>query len=207
MEDAMRTVSGLFETYIKATEAVHALRDAGIKTADISLVANNADGLYPGDQNPVEKDSAAGAEVGAMLGGAGGLLAGLGVLAIPGLGPVIAGGWLFATVIGAVAGASLGAATGGLIGVLADAGVPKSDAHVYAEGVRRGGALVTARVTEAQADKAIEILAGKGAADVAGLRESYEREGWQAFNEDGPLPTEDELRDYRDRFPPVPPVI
>jgi hypothetical protein len=203
----MRTVSGLFETYVKATEAMHALRDAGIKTADISLIANNADGLYPGDESPVGKDTTAGAEVGALLGGAGGLLAGLGVLAIPGLGPVVAGGWLFATVIGAVAGASLGAATGGLIGLLADAGVPKSDAHVYAEGVRRGGALVTARVTEAQADTATAILASKGAADVAGLRQSYEREGWQEFDEEAPTPTLDELRDYRDRFPPVPPII
>lgn len=203
----MRTVSGLFETYAKATEAVRALRDAGIKGADISLIANNADGLYPGDESAVGKDTATGAEVGALLGGAGGLLAGLGMLAVPGLGPVVAGGWLFTTLMGAVAGAGLGAATGGLIGLLTDAGIPKSDAHVYAEGVRRGGALVTARVTEAQADIATAVLASTGAADVEGLRASYDREGWEGFSEAAPELTAEAVRSYRERYPLVPPVI
>jgi len=203
----MRTVSGLFETYVKAAEAVHALRDAGIGKADISLIANKAEDLYPGDPDPVVKDTTAGAEVGALLGGAGGLLAGLGIVAIPGLGPVVAGGWLVATLVGAVAGAGLGAATGGLIGLLTDAGIPKSDAHVYAEGVRRGGALVTARVTEAEADTATAILAKKGAADLPELRRSYEREGWSEFDEAAPELTTEQARDYRNRYPFVPPVI
>jgi hypothetical protein len=79
-----------------------------------------------------------GAGVGTAVGGAAGLLAGLGLLAIPGVGPVVAAGWLVATAVGAVA----GAATGGLIGGLTGAGVSEDDAHVYAEGVRRGGSLV-----------------------------------------------------------------
>ncbi|HHY49376.1 MAG TPA: hypothetical protein GYA10_06475 [Alphaproteobacteria bacterium] len=203
----MQTISGLFETYAQARAAVRALEAAGIKTADISLIANSPDDITP-DESPVGKDAAAGAEVGAILGGAGGLLAGIGVLAIPGLGPVLAGGWLVAAVMGAAAGAGLGAATGGLIGLLTDAGIPKSDAHVYAEGVRRGGALVTVRASDAQADAARDILDRHGAAAPKGLREKYEAEGW-AGGGDGPDPAEvdaEEERD-RDRYPLVPPVI
>jgi hypothetical protein len=64
--------------------------------------------------------------------------------AIPGLGPVVAAGWLTATAVGAAA----GAATGGIVGALTEAGVSKDDASLYAEGVRRGGTLVSARVPE-----------------------------------------------------------
>src|SRR6185437_13482826 len=86
-----------------------------------------------------------GATTGAVLGGGAGLLAGLGMLAIPGVGPVVAAGWLVATLAGAGAGAAVGAAAGGLVGSLTAAGVPEREAHVYAEGVRRGSSLVTVR--------------------------------------------------------------
>ena len=76
------------------------------------------------------------------MGGTAGLPAGLGLLAIPGLGPVVAAGWLAATAVGAAA----GAATGGIVGALTEAGVSEEEAHSYAEGVRRGGTLVSARV-------------------------------------------------------------
>ena len=89
-----------------------------------------------------------GAGIGAAVGGIGGLLAGLGLIAIPGIGPVVAAGWLAATAAGAAGGALVGAAAGGLVGALTQAGVPENDAHVYAEGIRRGGTLVTAKVDE-----------------------------------------------------------
>jgi hypothetical protein len=73
--------------------------------------------------------------VGAVVGGAAGLLAGIGLMAIPGVGPVVAAGWLVATLTGAAA----GGATGGIIGALTQAGVSKEDADVYAEG--RGAAV------------------------------------------------------------------
>ena len=95
-----------------------------------------------------------GAGAGVVLGGAGGLLAGLGLLAIPGIGPVVAGGWLLATAAGAAAGAILGGAAGGIIGALVAGGVPEADAHVYSEAIRRGGSLVTAKVTPEQIDQA-----------------------------------------------------
>lgn len=185
----MQTVSGLFDTYSHALAAVHALKGTGIKGTDISLIANRPEDLTP-EVDHVKRDTAAGAEVGAVLGAGGGLLAGLGMLAIPGIGPVIAGGWLASTIVGAVAGAGLGAATGGLIGLMTDAGIPKSDAHVYAEGVRRGGALVTARVPEERVDEAVELLAHAGAIDLEDRRERYEREGWTAFDDAAPELTE-----------------
>ena len=72
--------------------------------------------------------------------------AGLGLLAISGLGPVVAAGWLASMALGATA----GAATGGIVGALTQAGVSEEEAPLYAEGVRRGGTLVSARVPEAE---------------------------------------------------------
>jgi hypothetical protein len=82
--------------------------------------------------------------IGGALGGGAGLLAGLGLLAIPGLGPVVAAGWLASTAVGAAA----GAAAGGIVGALVDAGVDREHAEVYSEAVRRGGTMVTARVRD-----------------------------------------------------------
>jgi hypothetical protein len=202
----MHTITGLFDTYAHATDAIHALKDAGIKGADISLVANDPEGLLPEDDR-VGEGATTGAELGAVLGGAGGLLAGLGVLAIPGLGPVIASGWLFAAAIGAAAGAGLGAATGGLVGALTHAGVPESDAHVYAEGVRRGGALVTVRVDASRLDLASTILRSANGVDIDDRRRLYESEGWQGFDEAAPELTTEQVREYRDRISITPPPV
>jgi hypothetical protein len=201
----MRTVTGLFDTYDGAAEAVRALRDAGVRSDDISVVANNAEGYsVDEDADDVAEGAGAGAGIGAILGGAGGLLAGLGALAIPGVGPVIAGGWLISTAVGAVAGAAVGGAAGGLIGALTDAGVSESEAHVYAEGVRRGGTLVTARVEDSRADAADAIL-HQGRVDIASRRTDYETEGWERFDEDAPAYSPEQVRDYRASF--IPPVI
>lgn len=202
----MRIITGLFDTYAHAAAAVHALRDAGIGSADISLIANSAADLDP-EPDAVGEGATAGAELGAVLGGAGGVLAGLGVLAIPGIGPVIAGGWLFATAMGAVAGAGLGAATGGLIGALTHAGVPEADAHVYADSVRRGGALVTVRAEEHQMAMTMDILRRNHGVDVAERRRRYEEEGWTGFDPAAPPPAADDPRDQRERQPFIAPPV
>lgn len=194
----MQVITGLFDTYAHASEAVRTLHDAGIRSADISLVANDPEGLPP-EADRAGEGATAGAELGAVLGGAGGLLAGLGFLAIPGLGPVIAGGWLFTAAMGAAAGAGMGAATGGLIGALTGAGVPESDAHVYAEGVRRGGALVTVRTDADLAETAREILRTANGVDIADRRRLYESEGWRRFE---PAESGEELPDHHRPTPP-----
>jgi hypothetical protein len=194
----MRTITGLFDSHEQAEDAVRALKDAGISSDDISIVANNTDGQHAsGDGDEVAEGAGAGAGVGAVVGGTGGLLAGLGMLAIPGIGPVVAGGWLVATAIGAVTGAAVGGAAGGIIGALTDAGVDERDAHVYAEGIRRGGTLVTARVDDSRADAAAAILRDSSWVDIAARRRDYEAEGWERFDEDAEPYQPDQIRDYR----------
>ena len=90
---------------------------------------------------------------GAALGGATGLLAALASLAIPGVGPIIAGGVLGTT----LAGAGIGAAAGGLIGALTSLGLSEEDARYYEEGIRSGGTLVTVHDNARTAD-AVRVL-------------------------------------------------
>ena len=177
----MRTVTGLFDTYEDASAAVANLESAGIPEADISIVSNNGGTDVDGDSNAAV-GAETGAGVGAVVGGAGGLLAGLGMLAIPGVGPVVAAGWLAALAAGAVGGAAVGGATGGLIGAMTTSGVSEEDAHVYAEGVRRGGSLVTARVDESRVAEAESILKGSNWVDPVERRGLYRGEGWTGFD-------------------------
>jgi hypothetical protein len=118
----MRTATGLFDTYSDAEAAVANLERAGINSDDISIVSNKGDGRYK-DQSNAAEGAGAGAGVGALVGGTGGLLTGLGLMAIPGVGPVVAAGWLAATAVGAAAGAAVGGAAGGIIGALTKEGV------------------------------------------------------------------------------------
>ena len=138
--------------------------------------------------------------VGAAVGGVGGLLTGLGMMAIPGVGPVVAAGWLIATAVGAATGAAVGAATGGIIGSLTNAGVPADDAHVYAEGVRRGGSLVTARVDDARATEAQAILQRQKSVDLNARGRMYRDEGWSRFDPTAPAYTADQVAKERTRY-------
>lgn len=203
----MRTITALFDSYDHAASAVRALKDAGISSADISIIANKvADDSRHDDDMDAEEGAAAGVGVGAVAGGGAGLLAGLGTIAIPGIGPVIAGGWLLATAVGAIAGAAVGGAAGGLLGALANAGVPEEQAHVYAEGVRRGGTIVSVRAEDTRADSVSAILNNSAGVDIERRRSDYLAEGWGGFDEDAPAYTEDQIRDYRTSYGYVPPV-
>jgi len=139
-----------------------------------------------------------GASIGAAIGGTAGLLAGLGIMAIPGIGPVVAAGWLASTAAGVVA----GGAAGGIIGALTQAGVSKEDAHVYAEGVRRGGTLVTARVPDGQRARA-EAIMDQAAVNIRERELAWRDTGWRGFDPDADPYTADQIRTerelYRDR--------
>jgi len=187
-----QTITRLFDTRAEAESAVRELESMGVSHDDISIVApNSRDGEErsfgrdsDGDGgNKAAEGAGAGAGVGAALGGGAGLLAGLGMLAIPGVGPVVAAGWLTATLVGAAGGAAVGGATGGLIGSLTKAGHSEEDAHVYAEGVRRGGALVSARVDQQDASRVEAALQSLSGVDAATRRNDYGREGWTRFDE------------------------
>ena len=169
-----RTVSRAYESTDDAMFVVHALEAAGIAHGDISLLGAHAEGLeHHGIASATEAAAGTGATVGTLLGGGVGLLAGLGALAIPGVGPLIAAGWLVATLTGAGLGAAAGTAAGGLVGSLADLGVSDEDAHVYAEGLRRGGALVSVRAQEDDAPRVESLLMHRVPIDPATRRLEY----------------------------------
>ena len=136
-----------------------------------------------------------GAGIGAAIGGAAGLLTGLGLLAIPGVGPVVAAGWLVAT----AAGAAAGGLAGGIVGALTQAGVSEEDAHVYAEGVRRGGTLVTARVDDASVSQ-LETVLDRSALRAGDLRSSYTKGGWKSFDPAAKPYSADQVRKERSLY-------
>src|SRR5215207_1772363 len=163
--DHMATISRLYKDYDTGARVVAELERAGIPHDDISIIANNDSGWFDRDGSKrIDRDAdgtddraegaATGAGIGATLGGVTGLLAGLGMLAIPGIGPVVAAGWLASTAAMAVA----GGATGGLIGALTQSGIGEDEARTYAEGVRRGGTLVTARVPDSDRTRVEAIM-------------------------------------------------
>jgi hypothetical protein len=203
-----RTLTGLYDTYTDAQAAVHELEAAGISSGDISVVANraNRDGTHHVKEgNEAAPGAEAGAAFGAIVGGGGGLLAGLGMLAIPGVGPVVAAGWLVATLAGAVSGAAVGGAGGGLIGAMVGNGVPEQDAQVYAEGVRRGGTMVTVRVDDGQATTTDAILHRHHSVDAGERRRLYTQSGWSRFDETAPA--YDPVEAKRERLDRANPVV
>src|ERR1700726_2468200 len=205
------TIMNLYDSYAQATEAVSNLEKAGVPPSDISIVSNNSDNWYSdntarrttGGPATVDRDrdgvddraegAGTGAGIGAPAGGVVGLLTGLGLLAIPGVGPVVAAVWLVATAAGAAVGAVVGGAAGGLVGSLTGAGVPERDAQFYAEGVRRGGTLVTARVDDPRAPTAREILQRYKSVDPAVRGAAYREGGWTSFDENAPAYTADQV--------------
>ena len=201
------TISRLYNSYPDAQAAINRLEAAGVKHGDISVLASNADEWYKDgqqgkpstfpDRDLDRKDDRAeaagtGAGVGAVTGGALGALTGLGLLAIPGVGPVVAAGWLVATLTGAAA----GGATGGALGALTQAGVGKDEADVYAEGLRRGGTVVSARVTDADATR-LQAVLDSSAVRIADRGNLYRKSGWTKFDPNARTYSADQVRKER----------
>lgn len=169
----MHALTHSYETFEDARNVVRRLEDEGVPASQISLI---------GRQQTGDEGTARGAALGGAAGGAAGLLAGLGLVAIPGIGPVVAVGWLASTLVGA----SAGVLAGGLIGALTDAGVPENDAGYYAETVRRGGAIVSVRVGDADTAMVREIMESGHPIDRPERQALYESEGWNAEARDHP---------------------
>ena len=186
-----KTLTRVYSDYASAELAVRELKAAGLGDSHIGIVASNAEGWHkPGggnvdpkhDKDRDGKDdraegAATGGGLGAIAGGAVGVAAGLGMLAIPGIGPVVAAGWLAALASGAVA----GGATGGIIGALVESGTSKENAELYAEAVRRGGAIVTAKVPDDEQTKYSAIM-DKSAFDIAAREKAYRETGWKGYD-------------------------
>ena len=165
-------VFGIYPTYESVERAVDALRAAGFRTTDISV-------LFP--QNVGTKDFAhekgtkapegatTGASTGAVVGGTLGWLTGIGALAIPGLGPFIAAGPIMA----ALAGAGVGGAVGGVTGALIGMGIPEYEAKRYEGRVTKGGILLSVHSDDSDwTRRAKEVLERTGAEDISSTGET-----------------------------------
>jgi hypothetical protein len=172
---ATRSISRMYDACGAARAVLADLAAAGIPDRDISVVARQAE---------EESMAGAGAGIGALVGGGAGLLAGIGTLAIPGVGPVVAAGWLVATLAGAV----VGGGAGGLLGSLIHEGVSEEEANVYAEGVRRGGTLVSVRVPESREAEVEQIMVRHNYVDWQARRREYVDTGWSRFDDSGYVP-------------------
>jgi hypothetical protein len=197
-----KTITRLFDSHTQALDAVSDLEARGIDHDKISLVSNNTDNWHDGHkhaggapgtggplgdrngdgENDVADGAGKGAATGGLIGGGAGLLAGLGMLAIPGLGPVVAAGWLAATAVGAAVGAAAGGATGGLLGALKEAGHSDEEANVYSEGVRRGGTLVSVKAHDDEIAAVEVVLNERRGVDAAVRGDAYRQTGWTGFD-------------------------
>lgn len=192
-----KTIVGLFDTFTEAQGAVRDLVNKGFPRDTISIAANNAAGEYVESTASEEwSGTATGATTGAAIGGIGGLLVGLGALAVPGVGPIVAAGPLIA----ALTGAGVGAVAGGLIGALTDIGVPEEDASYYAEGVRRGGTLVTLNAEDDRAEDAIDILEDHNAVDVEQRAATWKQSGWTGYSSTAKPYTPEEITREREQY-------
>jgi hypothetical protein len=145
-----------------ARDAIVALKEAGFAGEDISLLTPDADKSRPRqDGDKVEKGALTGLLAGGVFGGLAGFLVGVGALAIPGAGPLIAAGALASTLGGAAIGAGLGAIAGALVGM----GVPEDEAKYYEGEVRGGRSLVAVRSGK-RTDEADELMHRAGGYDV-----------------------------------------
>jgi hypothetical protein len=179
----MKTVVGTYDNIQTAYNVANDLVDAGFSRNDISVVASDTKNEYAAyvDDRYVDAgdDVAKGAGIGAAIGGLGGLLVGLGALAIPGVGPIIAAGPLLA----ALTGAGVGAVTGGIVGALVDLGVPDEEAQIYSEGLRRGHVLVIAQVADASTNAVTRMMQRPGLIDIQRQAETWRASGWKSFDD------------------------
>lgn len=154
-----RVYGGLYRDRAAAEQGIRRFRDAGYPGERIGVVMRDPDearALADDTGTDVAQGAATGAVAGGLLGGLTGLLVGIGALAIPGIGPVVAGGAL-ASAFGigagtAVAGAGIGAGVGGLVGALTGLGFSDDEAAYYDTGVREGRTLVTVHDDDGRAE-------------------------------------------------------
>jgi hypothetical protein len=165
-------VFGIYTTNQSAENAVNVLTKSGFPISDISVLVPET--LGSRDMGTVKATKApegttAGASSGAVLGGALGLLAGIGALAIPGVGPLIAAGPIMAT----LAGVGLGGVVGGVTGALIGLGIPEYEAKRYEGRIQKGGILLSVHCdTSDEIKQAKEVLERTGGEDISSAGES-----------------------------------
>jgi len=163
---------GIYPNRAQVENAVDALKLAGFRNTDISVLfpANVGTKDFATEKHTKAPEGATtGAGTGAVVGGALGWLAGIGALAIPGLGPFIAAGPIMA----ALAGAGVGGTVGGIVGALVGMGIPEYEAKRYEGRIKSGGILLSVHCDNSEwTKKAKEILENTGAEDVSSTGEA-----------------------------------
>lgn len=161
----------IFKSRMSAENAVDELMRAGFRSDDISVLApdqKTTKELATEKNTKAPEAATTGAVAGGAIGGTLGLLAGIGSLAIPGVGPFIAAG----PIMGALAGVGAGAATGGIIGALVGMGIPEYEAKRYEGRVKDGGILVSAHCDNSEwVGRAKDVLKRAGGEDISSAGE------------------------------------
>src|SRR5256714_2348454 len=165
-------VFGIYRDRVGVERAVDALKDAGFRNTDISLLFPKNVGTkdFVHEKNTkAPEGTATGAGTGAVIGGTLGWLAGIGALAIPGVGPLIAAG----PIVAALTGVGVGGAVGGVTGALIGMGIPEYEAKRYEGRVKEGGILLSVHSDNSDwTSKAKDILKRTGADDVSSTGEA-----------------------------------
>jgi hypothetical protein len=158
---------GIYKSNSAAEAAVDRLTAAGFSNQDVSVLMADRQGSkeFAAEKNTKAPEGAtAGVGVGGAVGGTLGLLAGIGALAIPGIGPLIAAG----PIMGALAGLGVGGAVGGLVGALVGLGIPEYEAKRYEGRVKDGGVLLSVHCDSSEeVSRAKDILKATGAEDIS----------------------------------------
>jgi uncharacterized membrane protein len=155
----------------QAEQIVEDLQDAGFPLTDISILYPDATSRHDiGHEKHTKapEGATAGAATGGIAGGVLGLLAGIGALAVPGIGPFIAAGPIMA----ALSGAAVGAATGGLVGGLIGLGVPEVEAKHFETKLKEGNYFISVHTTDGdEVDRVKEIFKAANAEDIGSTTE------------------------------------
>ncbi|MCB0166591.1 MAG: general stress protein [Anaerolineae bacterium] len=183
----MSTVVAIFKDLDNVNRGVEALNNQGISNSQISVMARENTFEALAHEKELKQEASEGVMTGAVGGASfglfAGLIAGVGSLMIPGIGPVIAGSTLVTLLGTTAAGAGIGAVAGGaILGSLVKMGISQEDANLYAEGVKRGGILVTVDVPPEQVSLVTQTLNAAGAESTEALRSKWQGEGWQHFD-------------------------
>ena len=165
-------VFGIYRNRPQVEQAVDSLVADGFRTEDISVLLPENVGTkdFAHEKNTKAPEGATtGVATGGVVGGTLGLLAGIGALAIPGVGPLIAAG----PIMGALAGLGVGGAVGGIVGALVGMGIPEYEAKRFEGAVKNGGTLLSVHCdTSDEISRAKDVLKGTGARDIASSSEA-----------------------------------
>jgi hypothetical protein len=179
----MRTITGVFSTTAELGRAIRQVESVGISSDAISVIAGNEAALH----NDLLERSAhasrtvgAAAASGASFGGGVGIVASLVALAIPGVGPIIAGGAI-ATVL---TGLGVGAASGGLIAAFNNMAVSHEEAPLYVEAVRRGALMLVVQVDDSREREVADLMRDSGARQLKDEVDTWRAQGWEGPRSD-----------------------